>query len=398
MVFVFHRNFPNKQLKPFATANGSDLIVNSEIEIKTERLVKILSAENLGGILINSQHNFAWATGGKSSGVNLSIENGPCFLFVRADGKKFVLANNIEMPRILSEEISADEFEPIEFSWQDEKASGDFVIEKAKSLVLNGKNIASDLSLNPNIRAVEGLIARCRYELTEAEIERFRKLGKDAGSALGKIFETLKPGETEAEIARKVKNSLAFYNIESVVTLVGADERIARFRHPIPRANVWKKVILIAVCAKREGLIASLSRIACVGEIPAELQRKTDSVAHVFANFLAATKKGANGAEIYKIAAEAYSEKGFGNEINLHHQGGATGYKSRDWVAHPSSSEIVQNNQAFAWNPSITGTKAEETVIVSANGIEYLTASPDFPQISVELDGKEFFAPDILKL
>lgn len=358
----------------------------------------MLSAENLGGILINSQHNFSWATGGKSSGVNLSIENGACFLFIRADGKKFVLANNIEMPRILAEEVSAEEFEPIEFSWQDEKASGDFVIEKAKSLVQDGKNIASDLSLSSNIRAVEGLIARCRYVLTDAEIERFRKLGKDAGIALGKIFETLKPGETETEIARKVKKSLAFYNIESVVTLVGADERIGRFRHPVPTANVWKKTLLIAVCAKREGLIVSLSRIACVGEIPAELQRKTNAVAHVFANFLVSTKVGANGAEIYKIAAEAYAEKGFGDEINLHHQGGAAGYKSRDWVAHPASAEIVQNNQAFAWNPSITGTKAEETVIVSAEGIEYLTASPDFPQISVEIDGKKFFAPDILKL
>lgn len=358
----------------------------------------MLSAENLGGVLLSSQHNFAWATGGRSNGINLSIEPGACFLFIRADGKKFVLANNIEMPRILAEEISPEEFEPVEFSWQTEKSSGDFVIGKAKSLAQGDKNIASDLSLSPNIRSIEGSIARCRYELTESEIERFRDLGKDAGSALSKIFELIKPGETEKTIARKVKNALLFYNIESVVTLVGADERIGKFRHPVPTANTWKKVLLIAVCAKREGLIASLSRIACIGEIPGELQRKTEAVARIFANFLAATKPGANGAEIYKIAADAYTEKGFGDEINLHHQGGAAGYKSRDWVAHPASAEIVQKNQAFAWNPSITGTKTEETVITTENGIEYLTASPDFPQIPVEIEGHEFFAPGILKL
>lgn len=372
--------------------------MKSEIEIKTERLVKMLSAENLGGVLLNSQANFAWLTGGKSNGINLSIENGACFLFVRRDGKKFVLANNIEMPRILSEEISGQDFEPIEFSWQDEKSAGDFIIEKAKSLVAESKNIVSDLSLSPNIRTVEGLIARCRYELTTAETERFRKLGKDAGKALGKIFETIKQGETETEIARKVKDSFAAYQIESVVTLVGADERIKQFRHPVPTSNIWKKVILIAVCAKRQGLIASLSRIACVGAIPDELRRKTEAVGYVFAKFLAATNQGASGAEIYKIAADAYAEKGFGDEINRHHQGGAAGYKTRDWVAHPKSAEIVQNRQAFAWNPSITGTKAEETVITNSNGIEYLTVSPNFPQISTEIDGKEFFAPDILSL
>jgi antitoxin VapB len=372
--------------------------VNSEIDIKTERLQKMLSAEALGGVLINSQHNFAWATGGRSNGVNASIEPGACFLFVRADGKKFVLANNIEMPRILAEEVSADEFEPVEFSWQDEKASGDFVIEKAKTLVRDNQNIASDLALSSTIRSVEGLIARCRYELTGAEIERFRDLGKDAGVALEKIFETIAPGETEFEIARKVKTALAADGIESVVTLVGANERIGRFRHPVPTANIWKKVLLIAVCAKRRGLIASLSRIACVGEIPAELRRKTDAVAAVFARFLAATKPGATGAEIYSLAARAYAEKGFGDEINRHHQGGAAGYKSRDWVAHPASQEIVLKNQAFAWNPSVTGTKAEETVIIGENGIEYLTASPNFPQLKIEVDGQEFLSPGILSL
>jgi Xaa-Pro dipeptidase len=372
--------------------------VNREIEIKTERLVKMLSAENLGGVLLNAQHNFAWLTGGKSNGINLSIENGACFLFVRADGRRFVLANNIEMPRISAEEISADDFEPVEFTWQDEKASGDFVVEKARTLVRENQNIASDLFLNPNVRPLDSLIARARYELTEAEIERFRKLGKDAGEALARIFEIINPGEAENVIARKVKNALAFFGIESVVTLVGADERIARFRHPVPTANPWKKVLLIAVCARRHGLIASLSRMACTGEIPDDLRRKTDAAAHVFGQFLAATKTGASGAEIYKIAAGAYAQSGFADEINRHHQGGAAGYKSRDWVAHPASPEIVQNNQAFAWNPSITGTKAEETVLVTPHGIENLTVSPDFPQISVEIDGQEFFAPGILKL
>ncbi len=381
-----------------AWANKKKLDNISEIEIKTERLTQMLSAEKLGGVLINSQANFAWLTGGRSNGINSSIENGACFLFARADGKKFVLANNIEMPRILAEEVSADEFEPIEFSWQDEKSAGDFVIGKAKSLLDGHGEIASDLPLGSNIRPVENLIARCRYSLTDAEIERFRKLGKDAGEAFGRIFEIIHVGETELEIARKVKNALAFYNIESVVTLVGADQRIAQFRHPVPTENVWRKVLLIAICARRDGLIASLSRIACLGTIPDELRHKTEAVAHVCASFLAATKPGANGAEIYESAAEAYAKNGFGDEINLHHQGGAAGYKTRDWVAHPASKEVVQKNQAFAWNPSITGTKAEETALVSENGIEIITATPNFPQISVEIEGTEFFSPDILSL
>ena len=372
--------------------------VNSEITEKIERLQKMLTENKLGGVLINAQHNFAWLSGGKSNGINLSAENGACFLLVRNDGRKFVLSNNIEMPRILTEEISEEDFEPIEFSWQEEKASGDFIIEKAKSLLSENKNLASDLFLHKEINSIENLISKCRYSLTETEIERYRKLGNDAGRALGNVVKLVSAGETEIEIAGKTRGELAKFNINSVVTLVGADERIEKFRHPVPTENIWKKVLLIAVCAKRKGLIANLSRIVCVGEIPAELKRKTEAAADIFARLLSETKPEKSGSELYKIAADAYAEKGFADEINLHHQGGATGYKTRDWVIHPESNEIVFNKQAFAWNPSITGTKAEETCLISNNEIEFLTSTPDFPSISVEIDGRGYFSPDILSL
>ena len=372
--------------------------MQSEIEIKTERLVNMLAAENLGGVLINAQHNFAWATGGKSNRINASIENGACFLLFRRDGKRFVLANNIEMPRILSEEVSEADFEPVEFSWEDEKSAGDFVVKKALALLENNSNLASDLYFTNDVRPVENLIARCRFELTSAEIERYRKLGKDAGAAIGNLFGAIEPGETETEIARKAKDALEACGISSVVTLVGADERIAKYRHPAPTLNVWKKVLLVAVCAKREGLIASLSRIACVGEIPAELERRTAATAFVFARLAAATRAGASGAELYCIASEAYAEKDFAGEINRHHQGGAAGYKSRDWVAHPKNGEIVLQNQAFAWNPTVAGAKTEETFITSGDTIEIITASPNFPQISIETDGRAIISPGVLSL
>ena len=372
--------------------------MENEIVIKTERLAQMLSAEHFGGVLINSRHNFAWLTGGKSNHVNAATENGASFLFVRADGAKFVLANNIEMPRLLAEEISADDFEPIEFGWTNEKSAGDFIFEKAKSLLKNYSEITSDLPLNPNFRTIENLTAPCRYSLTDAEIERYRKLGKDAGIALGAAFERIAPGMSELEIARQTANALAEYNIEAVVTLVGADERIAKFRHPLPTAKIWKKVVLIGVCARRAGLIASLSRIACDGKIPTELRDRTYACARVNAKLLAATKECATGAELFKTAAEAYAAENFAGEEKLHHQGGAGGYKTRDWVAHPQSAEIVVNNQAFAWNPSITGTKVEETVIGGENGIEIITATPDFPQIAVKINGREYLSPDILSL
>ena len=66
---------------------------------------------------------------------------------------------------------------------------------------------------------------------------------------------------------------------------------------------------MIVVCTKRQGLIASLSRIICDGKIPAELRKRTDACARVNAKILAATKQGATSAGLYKIAADAYRRK-----------------------------------------------------------------------------------------
>ena len=80
--------------------------MNREIETKTERIIELLAREDLGGVLLNAQHNFAWITAGGTNGIDLSRESGAASIFVRRDGKRFVLANNIEMPRMLAEEVS----------------------------------------------------------------------------------------------------------------------------------------------------------------------------------------------------------------------------------------------------------------------------------------------------
>ena len=76
----------------------------------------------------------------------------------------------------------------------------------------------------------------------------------------------------------------------------------------------------------------------------------------------------------------AYADAGFSGEADRHHQGGAIGYRSREWIAHPRSREVVTPPQAFAWNPTAPGVKVEDTVIVHADGTaEVITASPDWP-------------------
>jgi antitoxin VapB len=372
--------------------------MSKEIEEKTERLLRLISQAKLGGLLINSQANFSWLTAGARNGIDLSRENGAGTLLLRQDGMRFVLANKIEMDRLLTEELKDQGYEPVEFAWEEEKGNPSLIADLARSLVTDGLRLGSDFASGGNVSVMNAEIARARYQLTAAEIDRFKSLGQDAGKAIGDVARTVEPGITEREVARRAIDALAGVGAYPVVTLVAADDRLKQFRHPVPTDLQWKKVLMIVVCARRSGLIASLSRIVCDGPIPEELVSRTRGSAFVNARLFAGTRPGVSGRELYELAARAYSEAGFPGEEHLHHQGGAAGYQTRDWVAHPLSTEKVQTPQAFAWNPSITGSKVEETCIAWEDGIEIITASPGWPSISIEVEGRLYLLPDILSL
>jgi antitoxin VapB len=98
------------------------------------------------------------------------------------------------------------------------------------------------------------------------------------------------------------------------------------------------------------------------------------------------------------VAADAYAANGFPTEEQLHHQGGATGYWEREWIATPESKETVVNRQAFAWNPSIRGGKVEDTVLLRDGQIELLTPTPELPALESSANGNSYPATSVLIL
>jgi len=349
--------------------------------------VRWMEERGLGGVLLSKRPNFAWITAGRESGIDLSRESGVATVLVAADGRRFLLTNNIEMRRFLEEDLAGQGYTPVERPWTGEQDD----LEIASDL-LGPVPLASDVSGDGKE------IARLRYRLTAEETERFRGLGRDAGQALGEVCRGLQPGLTEREIGRRASEAMAALGADPIVLLVAAGERLARYRHPPPTDHRWEKDgVMVVVCARREGLIVALTRIVWAGQVPEDVRRRTRAAAEVNARLLAATRPGASGRELFAVAARAYEELGYPGEERLHHQGGPCGYLSRDWIAHPASEEVVQAPQAFAWNPSVTGTKVEETWIV-ADGAQSITATPGWPSLGIEVAGVICSFPDIAVL
>jgi len=356
------------------------LSASGEHDEKLARLRNVVEAAGVGGVLLASHHNIAWLTGGRGNRIDSSREAGSARLLVTRDGGRFVLANAIEMPRLRAEELEGLGYEPVEYAWAADQDPA-FAVAQAQALA-GGEPLGADTGL-PGTTPLEGAISRARHQLTDAEIDRYRTLGAEAGAAVGAFAASLKPGGDERGIARGLSDAAAAIRARAIVALVGSDDRLRRFRHPVPTATKWKDVVMVALCAERDGLVVSLSRIVAA-QPSTELLERTHATARVFGKLLDATRPGVTGAALYTTVARAYAEEGFPEEELKHHQGGAIGYRAREWVAHPASREAVQERQAFAWNPTITGTKIEDTALVIGDRVEILTASPGWPAIELQ--------------
>ena len=357
----------------------------AEHEEKLERVARLAQAAGADGVLLAAHHNIAWLTSGRHNRVDNSREAGTSRLLIAADGRRFVLANAIEMPRMLGEVLAGLDYTPIEYAWVDDQDPA-HAVRAARGVLKNGAAIAADWPL-PETTSIEPRLMRARARLTDGEIARYRRLGRDIGLALGHVCRALTPGDVEIEIARSVVDAAADVRARAIVTLVGSDDRLRRYRHPVATAVPWKHVVMIALCAERDGLVVSLSRIVAAGG-PQDLDARTNATASVFGRVLAATRPGATGAALYTALADAYAAAGHAGEETKHHQGGAIGYRSREWIAHPRSQETVEERQAFAWNPTVTGTKVEDTALVLGERVEIVTSTPDWPSIEIEGDLK----------
>jgi Xaa-Pro aminopeptidase len=86
-----------------------------------------------------------------------------------------------------------------------------------------------------------------------------------------------------------------------------------------------------------------------------------------------ATREGRTLAQASEDCRRFYAEAGFPEGWRDHHQGGMTGYASREVIAMPGTHQEIREGQAFAWNPSLVGAKAEETFVLGHDGPEILT-------------------------
>jgi Xaa-Pro dipeptidase len=381
----------SKRIAKSLVINGETLVTesawNDELEAKHEAVVEWLRAQNLAGVLIRRNENVAWVAGGA---VQLRVltpgETGVASILVLAAGKRYYLTTENEAPRLHDEEFGSLDFEPVIFPWY-----ADETLSTANKLA--GGPLASDTPLPGTTPAN---LYPLRQSLSETEIARYKWLGSQTAAATVESLHQVEPGLTEYDLEAITAANLLRRGILPSVYLYAVDERIYKYKHAVARGNRLRNYGMLNLCSRKWGLAISITRFVHFGPLPEELGARFRSAAQVNAALLDASRPDATSAELFRVAQQAYADEGFPGEERFHHQGGPTGYGEREWVATPNGTQVVVNNQAFAWNPSIRGGKAEDTVILRDGKIEWLTATPTLPVIEASANGKVYPAAGVL--
>lgn len=335
---------------------------------KDRRLSEFCLANNYEGVIIRRQANISWISSGAYTYVDNSRECGIAVI-LWTPNRKLVITNNIETKRLASEEFDS-EWDILDQPWWNPATASE----------LTAGNYASDWP--------DDILMPLRSPLTIDEINCARELSADTAEVVSIIMHQVKPGWTENELAGEISGLLRKRGIFSPVLLVGSDNRIDRYRHPIATTRMIEKKALVVVCAQRYGLYVALSRMLHFGRLDDDLKKRHDAVCRIDEVMRSATLPGVPWNSILNTGIQTYKELGFEQEWEKHHQGGPIGYEPRDFIVTPNEKRQVQNNQLVAWNPSITGTKSEDTILSTTR--EVLTSMANWP---MTLHGK----PDILR-
>ncbi len=369
--------------------------IRSEIAIKTARVNTFLDTQGLQGILLTQVRNVYWMTAGIANNqIVLNTDIGAASLLILRNGKKYLICKGSEAGRLMDESLGVLGYELALFNWYEANPKKD-VRDKIIADLAKGGVIGSDVNY-PGTVLVSDEFAKLRFSLTDTEIKKYRWLGRETTEAVEQVCRSLKREMNEFEIEFMTAKALRSRGIVPGVLLIAVDDRIYKYRHALAGGAKLDKYAMVNVVAEKWGMSVAVTRFVHFGPLPEELASKLQATAKINTLFEVSTVPGKALCEIFDKCKIWYADAGYEGEWQIHHQGGSTGYKSRELAIYPGIEGIVQEKQAYAWNPTITGAKIEDTIIVFANGFEVITKSTDWPVIPITISGKTYFQPDIL--
>jgi Xaa-Pro aminopeptidase len=326
----------------------------------------------------------AWVTGGIAPPVDRTAAVDLVWAVITST-RSWLITTNVEAERISAEyDPGAHGFAGLaEVPWY---LSQGFVTAAADLAGVPPELLASDGHPDFGFDASDDLVG-LRLALSEAEAVEAADLGTDAARALQEALSQWRPGERDLDVQARCAALLEAAGADAPVLIVGGDDRLRAYRHPMANGAPVRDLVMAVVVARRAGLHVAVTRFATSAPLGSEYMGLRRKVLAVEDAVLGACAPGATYGAALESLASAYMAVGAINGWIGHYQGGPIGFAQREFEIAPGQNDSgwyshqVAPGHAIAWNPSLPGgAKAEDTYLVTADGhLTRLTEAPGWP-------------------
>ena len=343
----------------------------AEVSEKVARMRRWLLEAQAGAVRLRGVDWFSWATAGGLNVVLLSAETGVAQLLVTPH-HAYVMTDEIEVLRLQDEEVPPG-WEWHVIPWMEPDLRERFVADVAAGAAIISDRPAAGEKPLPPVCQIERLI------LSAAEQQRLREVGRLAASAMGEVMHAARPDWSELELAGAGAGALWARGLQPLLTLAAGQRRLPKYRHATPSPDLLGDEAMLVFCARGFGLVVSLTRFVEFAPPSARQRQQQASLRKIEAAGLQACRAGQPLSGVYKALEQAYRVQGFPQAIREHHQGGIAGYLAREIMATSSSQQLLADGMALAFNPSLPGSKLEDTFLLQADQLENLTLDARWP-------------------
>src|SRR5439155_370000 len=155
---------------------------------------------------------------------------------------------------------------------------------------------------------VDDELVELRLSLDPSEQARLAALSVDAAAALEGAVREWVPGELDIEIQARVAAALERVGAFGACLIVGGDDRVERFRHPLAAARPVHRLLMAVVVAERHGLHAAATRFAIARPLSDSVRAARRAAADAERAVLDASRPSATYGDTLLALADAYAD------------------------------------------------------------------------------------------
>lgn len=229
-----------------------------------------------------------------------------------------------------------------------------------------------------------GLLAPLRAVKDVGEVQAIRKAIAVAEQAYQALRRWLRPGLTERAIAARLAYEMQKRGAQGeafpAIVAVGPNSSLPHYL-PGNRPLTEHEVLLVDWGARVDWYGSDLTRVLCLGSMPARLKRVYDVVREAQARGIQAVRPGVKAEAVDRAARRVIEKAGYGKLFNhaLGHGIGLAGHeaprigKGSDQVLEPG---MVITIEPGVYLPGVGGVRLEDDVLVTETGGEQLSTLP----------------------